>query len=387
MKLTGDFDLPIILDQDADYVKVLRKEFTKYKKNLSLCDLDPDVIKRAEKNCKDILEAINRYYSGNIARAQQIVCRIIKRYKNNKFLVSELDDSYAFRDFRSFIRDDSPVFAPIKKSDKEIPLNFYKARVWTPPEEFKKEDMYHIPFNKREIIKTQRFSLPGLPCMYFSFSSYGCWMELDRPSSDAFCVASYKINNAYQILNLAFSWHLICLLSESPSPHPDYDLNISSLTHTLIEMWPLVCATSFRVKQQNRSFKSEYIVSQMIMLAIKSLDIEGVAYYSKKADEGSRWARNTTNLAIPTFYNSAGKSIIYDKRADILITPVVSLGEFEKLPSNSKIIRMRSYHNNTAPPSHILFAGKPIEWENSIFCEFDDYLASLQYSSIIDDTL
>lgn len=55
-------------------------------------------------------------------------------------------------------------------------------------------------------------------------------------------------------------------------------------------------ATSYRVKEVNRTFKSEYIISQSIMMACKKLGYSGVAYYSKRVDDIA-FARCAINLA------------------------------------------------------------------------------------------
>ena len=47
----------------------------------------------------------------------------------------------------------------------------------------------------------------------------------------------------------------------------------------------LTIATSYRIKEAGRTFKSEYIISQSIMMACKRLGYDGVAYYSKRVSD------------------------------------------------------------------------------------------------------
>ena len=56
-------------------------------------------------------------------------------------------------------------------------------------------------------------------------------------------------------------------------------------------------ATSYKIEETNRIFKSEYIVSQSIMLACKQLGYDGVAYFSKRV-ESELFAVNAINLAL-----------------------------------------------------------------------------------------
>ena len=42
-------------------------------------------------------------------------------------------------------------------------------------------EMFHIKYELRGKVQTQRCSFPGLPCLYLGCSSYVCWLELNRP--------------------------------------------------------------------------------------------------------------------------------------------------------------------------------------------------------------
>ena len=59
----------------------------------------------------------------------------------------------------------------------------------------------------------------------------------------------------------------------------------------------LSIATSYRIKEEGRTFRSEYIVSQAVMMACKKLGYDGVAYYSKRVDDES-FALCAINLAL-----------------------------------------------------------------------------------------
>lgn len=52
-------------------------------------------------------------------------------------------------------------------------------------------------------------------------------------------------------------------------------------TCSLNELFPIVCATSFQVLEMNRSFRTEYMISQLLMQVVNELGINGVAYISK----------------------------------------------------------------------------------------------------------
>ena len=61
-------------------------------------------------------------------------------------------------------------------------------------------------------------------------------------------------------------------------------------------------ATSYKVEEENRTFRSEYIVSQSIMLACKRLGLNGIVYFSKRVEADS-FAYAAINLALFADYN------------------------------------------------------------------------------------
>lgn len=81
------------------------------------------------------------------------------------------------------------------KFDKMSPgVPMYKCRENSKLFHFLKDEMFHIPYEKRNLVGNQRFSLSGLPCLYLGGSSYICWEELGRKdlSSTNYCGYSLK---------------------------------------------------------------------------------------------------------------------------------------------------------------------------------------------------
>ena len=61
-------------------------------------------------------------------------------------------------------------------------------------------------------------------------------------------------------------------------------------------------ATSYRIEENGRTFRSEYIVSQSIMLACKKLKFDGIAYFSKRV-ESDGFGYAAINLALFADYD------------------------------------------------------------------------------------
>ncbi|ECV2486428.1 hypothetical protein DRD09_19225, partial [Salmonella enterica subsp. enterica serovar Anatum] len=54
-----------------------------------------------------------------------------------------------------------------------------------------RKDIFHIPFNQRHLVRAQRYSVAGLPCLYLGTSLYICWREMDKPDFDKLYISSF----------------------------------------------------------------------------------------------------------------------------------------------------------------------------------------------------
>lgn len=140
----------------------------------------------------------------------------------------------------------------------------------------------------------------------------------------------------------------------------------------LLKLWPLVCATSFRVDDNNRQFKSEYIISQHIMMSLKQLEIDAVAYHSKRVEYA---LPNCINLAIPAFESN---NRISKFCSNMKISEAVNFRELKYLDASDKHTHKKSYINQfNNYYNHVLLANKSIRYETSVFGQFDNYLCSV----------
>lgn len=74
--------------------------------------------------------------------------------------------------------------------------------------------------------------------------------------------------------------------------------------HCWLKLCMLAIATAYRIEEEGRVFKSEYVISQSIMMACKRLGYDGIAYYSRRAYD-EVFARCAINLAL--FVNYKGE--------------------------------------------------------------------------------
>ena len=399
-----DVWLPRVIENDCDYVDELRKCFDEYNKwidntfikhvddalNLKgKSDLIPnwkDIKKEIEEIEKQIIIAINEYYYGKIAKAQKRIRIILRKLKSEdelSFLISDIDESYATRLLAPFPDLHCPNNEELYKRMNEECLSFFRARVGD-IESY--EDMFHIPLNKRDSVSTQRFSVPGTPCLYLGTSSYDIWTELRKPAFNQFCVSGIKLKpinerKEIKILNLISGIYLDYRIMNPIS------ITITEKTVKLLIMelkiWLFACATSFRVNNSKGAFHSEYIVSHLIMQCLRKLGIDGVAYISKQIDpkDENISLPLMVNIAIPVFSEST-KAKYAPICSKFEISAPVNFREFLGIKNPQQLNMVKCYSNKVFTDNEIRYAKKVIDYKETYFSDLDDFLCSQKYYNV-----
>lgn len=323
-------------------------------------------------------KCILSYYNGKISEAYNCIKNILEQYVDSPFVVAPVDKNYAFRG--SAVKELRPKiysnekYDPIYDKMLNHDLSFYRAR--TGVEIIQEKDMFHIPFNKRGIINTQRFSIAGLPCLYLSTSSFGAWLELGLPEAEYFQVSSFKIPKNLKVLNLCIQQHLINGMSSYIENDYEKNIVLSSL-----EIFPLIIATSYHVSETDRKFKSEYIISQIIMQVCNELDIDGVAYLSKRMLDYYAYPQ-AINLAIAIPYNE--KCLYWQRANEILLTKPIRFSDFlrERIDNNIENQNFNSYVNEIykdGEHNEIVLAGNIEKYTMTKHSAFDEYLLKQEF--------
>ncbi|WP_254511388.1 RES domain-containing protein [Anatilimnocola floriformis] len=161
----------------------------------------------------------------------------------------------------------------------------YRVRRQSSPS-LTREEMFHIPFEKRHLVATQRYSIPGLPCLYLAGSLYTCWAEMGRPPFHELHAAAYWLKKSakVKILNLSNRPARV-LLYLDPDGNPPLDAHIRRLVANHVVLWPLLAMCSLVVKHRDSPYKPEYIFPQTILQWItKEHEFDGVCYFSTHVD-------------------------------------------------------------------------------------------------------
>lgn len=159
----------------------------------------------------------------------------------------------------------------------------YRMRI-VPLEEQKRlaeKDLFHIPLDKRTLVTTQRYSVPGYPCLYLAKRVYGCWEEMGRPDFGKTMVSAVKTNLDLNVLDLRV---------------PTKENWLDDFERCVL-FFPLVIATMVQVKNTKDPYKPEYTIPQILTEWI-------IAHNREKGREG--------DPIIGIVYTSAQKNKDFD---------------------------------------------------------------------------
>jgi hypothetical protein len=151
------------------------------------------------------------------------------------------------------------------------------------------EGIFHVPYEQRHKVATQRYSIPGLPCLYLGGSLYTCWCEMGSPSFEDIHVSAFLVDRYPELKFLDFAktpkW-IANWLSKHQGPFRDHEEMFLS---TQIILWPLIASCSIKTLHSSASFNTEYIIPQILLQWITKniADFDGIRYFSTHIEDTS----------------------------------------------------------------------------------------------------
>lgn len=333
---------PFSVDSDSEYYPNLRYRYKVYYDTCRNAGADDESLRIVKKYSEKVLKAIRTYYKGGVSSAHMMLKNLVRGCMDDPLAVCGINDNKAF----------------LGTAGSELQL--FRARTGDPTG-FSAREMLHIPFSKRGKIGSYRFSIPGVPSLYLCNSSYGCWIEMGQPAEREFNVSPVVLDGTQRLFNLAVMGREERLLGEG---------NMERV-HTWLKLMILMFATSFRVCEEGRNFKSEYIISQSVMLACAELGLDGVVYFSKRVSD-EVFARSAINLAL------FAKGKMGQEYGDIC--------RHMKMADSFNYLFFRQLRGDRMDPDYILRSlgngaanvigsyERPFGYEEIDFCRFDKFL-------------
>lgn len=180
--------------------------------------------------------------------------------------------------------------------------NFYRIR--TSSYALNRKDLFHIPMDLRQIIKSYRYSIPGYPCLYLATGLQLSWFECGMPED--FYYSIFKLqSNGSPIKLLNFGHQPIDFIS-GIATHYKNKKNTPQMLEFLeqnilkyLVSFPLMTACSLSVENRDVAFVEEYIFPQQLLLWLRDrTNYDGILYRTCSSIEKARdWSY--INLVMP----------------------------------------------------------------------------------------
>ena len=297
----------------------------------------------------NIHNIINKY-SLPIAHEKQSVLEFLRQYYNGfvKELEEVVNQNYP-DDVPTFFNDSlSAKFLPTIKSECEIILNILEldqknlqaekresfnelmdmlvecgafrklyieeeglmSRIRQGSELYDRKDMFHISFSQRQFSSSQRFSIPGNPCLYLSvFPGIKLrmgemfelsWMESGMPKVFNACL--YKAQKELVFLHFAKKGHAYLKEYKNAETEKKKRERLEAIAQYLLT-FPIRAACFISIKnkhiQKNVRYYEEYSFPQLLMEWIqKNEEFDGVAYQSASSLSEAKKV-TAYNVALP----------------------------------------------------------------------------------------
>ena len=209
--------------------------------------------------CSTILECFDYAYSGNHTKAYENLSEWLVKLSYLKPFVTEGE-------------------------------SFFRMRLREEDRQFTYKDMVPIPDDKRYLVKTQRFSMPGLPCLYLGYHANACWEEMHRPPIGNCMISRYEVIRKFQVISLE--------IPTEEAFNKDVD--------NYLRIFPLIMACMVKVADYKDAYKSAYLIPQLIMEWLTTYngatiqDLKGVRYTSVHINDQFGYPQEAfNNLALP----------------------------------------------------------------------------------------
>lgn len=223
-----------------------------------MCSMVSEQLESIEKNASHLIEVLELYSKGEIISAS------LKAFEVFDAMKSQLMQRY---------------------SGAHRMENYYRIRGINDCHPFKLEnkELFHIPLNKNYLVGTERYSMPGHPCLYLSSQAELCWYECGKP--EKFTISRFDIPQSEEsyLKFIDFSEKLIPLMYSFVSwfsNEKDRDL-VEKYLLKYIYTYPLRAACSIVVEHPGSKFIEEYIIPQLLLQwVLKDKDFDGIRYES-----------------------------------------------------------------------------------------------------------
>lgn len=271
--------LPIRWD-GKDFYTDLKKRLVKYEDDVrKIPDIDLDKMNEINEL---ILSAVECYLNGMPSKAFKQISKLITKYYNN--LSVEDKDIIGYR--------------IVQLDDNKL---------------YNRKRVFHIPFSLRKRIGTNRYSIPGYPCLYLADGFDGCFNEIGYNPVNNYIVSKFKSDKKMKILDLSVNPNQIVF--DSSNKIEGEQLRYSCFNY--IYSFPLIIACSYIRSEPNLPFAPEYIIPQLLLQCFherkNKFKIDGIRYLSCNTNINNE----VRNFVFLTEYNNKSQLDYCEKLSEI----------------------------------------------------------------------
>lgn len=306
--------LPIRWD-GSDFTKTLENLFSNYIRKLESVSqierygrhihLDVNNVKSV---CGFLQRAVKYYLNGYPAKAYETFESYMYKFMETNFSI------YNGVGKKQFENDDLRLFRVAKVNDNRP---------------YKRERLFHTPYNSRSKVSTSRYSIAGFPSLYLGTILELCCNEIHvNPQQDFVLASMFKIekntcytNTNIKIIDLGIKPQDFLYENEEENLLRGRRLDMYSQSSSLDDseikakyllIYPLIAACSFIRTNKDDPFAAEYIIPQLLMQWVRSefrlndeYDIDelvGIRYFScasvKSSEKGFNYVFPTSGECI-----------------------------------------------------------------------------------------
>ncbi len=268
--------LPFVADESTSYRDKVEQYLDLYKKKIiELKSDDPlslwlkSKVREIDKIQKILLRSVDLYLSGSAGKAYAEIEKLMKLEVLKNHLPSLSLDLFKYNAAQHGCKS----LYRVRKSESHLSS---------------REEIFHVPFNNRHLIKPQRYSIAGLPCLYLGSSLYVCWQEMGKPNLSELFISRFNSNEyskQFNVLNFAFSLESLQLINL------EFVLNPKKITletsKAFLIFWPIVLSCSFTAQFPGSNFIVEYIIPNLITqwIGYSKSELHGITYLSTKTEQ------------------------------------------------------------------------------------------------------
>lgn len=252
--------------------------------------------------CDKINAAWLQYLKGNVESSNSMIRNLL----NRKFIASS---GRLIDKIRKTVgnEDGDPIVEEIKGNFK----NLYRIRLADGSPNFTMEDLFHIPYDARQLVSAQRYSIQGFPILYLGTTIDGCRTECGIKNNGSAYVSEFEIlyeRKELYVANLATMPSDLKRYIEEKSISQE---NINEYLINYIYIFPFMLACNFAIDYNGQlQFRNEYVIPQLITHALRNISCKGkekmccIRYLSVKNEDCINYAFFSPEIRVKERYSN-----------------------------------------------------------------------------------